>query len=179
MMKFAYFSGGMDRRRPTDGEVVGMLSRIFTVFLAVQIVGMAHAADALTEVSSNVYVAEGVAANDILDQAGRCIKSAAGNNANEVFPEKDGGLVYAVVKTRYERALLSWVVRSRINVYAKDGRYKISHTDIEQYNSSGNGYMPIQKYWGSGWQAAEEALTKWFPAIDSCMSARKVNQSDW
>lgn len=137
-----------------------------------------YAAETLSEVTSEVYQAEGMTKDQINSKALQCIKSSGGNAAGAIEPAIDGDNAYAIVKTTYSHALVSSTVRSRITVQSKDGRFKITHTDIDLFSEMARGgYVPVYKSWGTGWQKSEEALKGWFPDVSGCIL--KKTDDNW
>lgn len=143
--------------------------RLLVLAVAMATSSITYASETLSEVISEVYQAEGMTKDQINNKALQCIKSSAGNAAGAVEPAIDGDSAYAIVRTGYTKAMVSFTVRSRITVLAKDGRFKITHTDIDQFSDLANSYVPVYKSWGTGWQKAEESLKGWFPTISACL----------
>lgn len=76
------------------------------------------------------------------------------------------GVVVARNSLEYRDNLVPWRIRSRMTVEARDGRFRISHGEIERYTDPAHGtqlfggspWGPIGKWRFSGWQKAEAAL---------------------
>lgn len=132
------------------------------------------AAKTLDEVASDVYVAEGKAAAEIAGRAEQCLKSASGNVADKVDPIRDGDSVFAIVITGFSHMLLESKVRSRMTVFAKEGRFKVVHTDIEQPDELRGGMMPVYMHAGGGAKQATAALTKRSAAVADCITKPSV-----
>lgn len=152
--------------------------RPLVLLLAISISSATHAAESLAEVTSEVYQADGMTKDQITSKAMQCIKSSGGNAAKSIEPAVDGDNAYAIVKTAYSHALVAGTVRSRITVQAKDGRFRVVHTDIDNFNDFAKNYIPIYKSWGTGWQKAEAALQGWFPDVSACILKKTEEKTD-
>lgn len=134
----------------------------------------AISAETLTEVISDVVVAEGMTAADIGDRAMQCIKSSSGNVADKVDPARDGDTAYAIVLTAFKTALGSKSTgRSRISVYAKDGRFKVGHSDIQLLRELTNDWGPIYMYAGAGGKQAKAALEARSAGVAACITKKQ------
>ena len=146
--------------------------RIFLgIFVAVIAASAYGAKPPLTEVVGDPIEAPGMTAVQITDRAIECMKSAASNVANLVEPLRDGDTVYAIIFTEYYTALGSAsVARNRMSVFAKEGRFKIAHIDIEQGNPyAPNNWMPIYGHAGGGAKQAKAALEARSAAVAACI----------
>lgn len=140
----------------------------------------ASAVEYLTEVVSDVHEAEGLAANQIVERGMQCIKSTSGNASEYVTPTVDGDTVYAIVRGSHSTMpLTSTTTRSRLSVVARDGRFKVAHTDIEILDSK-YGNHKVVKQWGTGWQKTETALAAWSAEVAACIVKKpEVAGGDW
>lgn len=153
---------------------------IAVTFLAVP--ASANATEYLTEVVSDVQQAEGMSADQIVQRGLQCIKSTGGNSATYVDPAIDGTTAYAIVKTAYTSMMIENIIRSRLSVIAKDGRFKVTHSDIESYNEIARGYIQIQKRWGTGWEKTQSALQERSSLVADCIVKKQENPvvgGDW
>lgn len=144
----------------------------------------AFALENLTEVISDVIEAPGMTAAQIADRGAECLKSAAGNAAEVVDPARDGDTAYAVVRIEYSLMIVKNMVRNRVSVIGKEGRFKIASTDIEYRMDSDNHnykYNPLPKIVGSGWKKAETELRAYHAAVASCITQPKAapGGDDW
>lgn len=142
---------------------------------------VAVASDYLTEVVSDVHPAEGMSANHILERGLQCIKSTGGNGATYIDPAIDGDTAYSVVKLAFTRAMIEDMIRYRVSVVAKDGRFKVASTDIERYSDFTHGYLGIAKVWGTGWQKVEEVVKDHSAKVASCITKTQdpIAAGDW
>ncbi len=67
-------------------------------------------------------------------------------------------------------------VKSALTFMAKDGKFKIRHTNIEYLQKSSgsmhnDGYDKVFKVWGTGWKKAEDALSPVSEKISQCVKA--------
>lgn len=154
------------------------MRKLAALAIAMALASPAYAAETLAEVTSEVYQAEGMSKEQITSKAMQCIKSSGGNAAKSIEPAVDGDNAYAIVKTAYSHALVAGTVRSRITVQAKDGRFRVVHTDIDNFNDFAKNYIPIYKSWGTGWQKAEAALQGWFPDVSTCILRKAEEKTD-
>jgi hypothetical protein len=140
----------------------------------------ANAVDYLTEVVSDVQQAPGMSATQIVDRAQNCIKSTSGNASEHVNPTVDGDTVYAIVRGSHTTMpLVSVVTRSRLSVVAREGRFKVAHTDIEILDNKYGNHQVI-KQWGTGWQKTEAALSVWATEVASCIvTTPEVAGGEW
>jgi hypothetical protein len=140
----------------------------------------ASAVEYLTEVTSEVHQAEGLAVQQIVERGAECIKSTSGNASEYVNPTLDGDTVYAIVRGSHTTMpLISVVTRSRLSVVAREGRFKVAHTDIEILDAK-YGNHRVVKQWGTGWQKTEAALSAWSAEVAACIIKKpEVAGGDW
>lgn len=155
-------------------------TRIAAAVAALALSANAHAVEYLTEVVSDVHQADGMTAAQITERGLQCIKSSSGNAAEYVNPTIDGGTAYAIVRGSHSTMpLITTVTRSRLSVVAKDGRFKVAHTDIEILDHKYGNHMVV-KQWGTGWQKTEAALAQWSAEVASCIIKQPdVSAGDW
>lgn len=155
-------------------------------FLAVlAIVGLstseAHAAEYLTEVTSEVYQTHGTV-REIATRAQTCISQhlASGVTGGQLIinADLDGGIVVANSAIEYG-GLPRWQIRSRFTFEAREGRFRIQQTNLERFNDQFNfGWHPIGKWAGSQWRRAEEAFATSAELVAQCVQAES-QQEDW
>lgn len=142
----------------------------------------ASAVEYLTGVVSDVHQAEGMSATQIAERGLQCIKSTGGNSAEYVDPAIDGTTAYAIVRTSYSSMMVNTILRSRLSVVARDGRFKVAHTDIERYYDPARTYLTIQKGWGTGWEKAQAVLQDRATEVAACVinkPSQPVAGGDW
>jgi len=66
--------------------------------------------------------------------------------------------------------MLTWDLRSKVAIETRDGRFRITHTNIERFNDQGRGWGGVGKWTGSGWQGAENALNRVSRELSRCMT---------
>ncbi len=111
----------------------------------------------------------------IADRGMQCIKSSSGNAADKVDVSRDGDTAYAIVITRYRTGLgAPGTARSRQSVIAKDGRFKIAHSDVEQFREVkftelDADWGPIHGNMGGGLKQAKAALEARSAEVMACI----------
>jgi hypothetical protein len=95
----------------------------------------------------------------------------------------DAGMITANNRIDYKSMLLTQNVKSTMTVLAKEGRFKIRHTNIEGLQKStgymhNTGYSRVRKGWGSGWKDTEKALMGISEKVAACIQT-SPNQKDW
>jgi hypothetical protein len=157
-----------------------MSRRVATAILLAALGSPASAADYLTEVTSQVYQAQGTP-KEIATRASICIaqtlRSGAVNAPQIVSGDLDNGVIVAQNALRFG-SLPEWQIRSRFTFEAREGRFRISQTGIEMFNDMGGGWGPIGKWWGSPWKKAEAAFAGSADAVARCVIAG-ANRDDW
>jgi hypothetical protein len=118
----------------------------------------------------------------IVDRALQCIKSTSGNRAPAVEAAIDGDTVYAVVETDYRFAFAAHIVSSRLSVYARDQRFKIVHTDIDNgtVNPFTRAKMGVHTQPGGPAKGITAALAERSAAVSECIIKKpEVAGGDW
>lgn len=88
------------------------------------------------------------------------------------------GTIIARSQFKYTFNLVSGVLRSTVTFMAKDGRFKITNSNIDRI-LSGYGATPIYKGWGTGWKASEQALIDQNMQIAQCVMKFDQAKSNW
>jgi len=148
------------------------------IIAAMALPSVSLAVDKLTTINGDVKEAPGMSAEDITARALECLRSTAGNHADGVEPATSLNTAYAVIHTEYTSAMLAKLVRARFTVAAKDQRFKIKVSDIESYNDMANGYITLQKMWGTGWKKSQAALEQRSAVISDCILTQEIEE-DW
>lgn len=143
----------------------------------------------LTEVVSPVYEAAATPA-ELSRRAEACFSQYVGQTAGgPVILSSDPatGVVVASNVLEYRDGLAPWRIRSRVTFEARDGRFRIKHTAIERHNDQSFGsqvlgatpWAPVGKWWGSGWQKAQQALEAVSGKVADCVVAPSSTTDDW
>lgn len=152
---------------------------------AIAIGGMAvtsaQAAEYLTEVTSEVYQAQGTT-SEIAARARTCMSQhlASGVTGGELIisADLDGGVIVANSAIEYG-SLPRWKIRSRFTFEARDGRFRIQQTNLERFNDQFNvGWNAIGKWGGSQWRGAESAFVESAANVAQCVRT-ETHRDDW
>lgn len=155
--------------------------RIVVAFIALLLpFAQANAAKTLDEVVGEPVTIEGMSAAQIADRAMQCLQAASSNVADKVTSLRDGDTAYAIVMTGASKMMVQFIVRSRMSVQAKDGRFRIVHSNVEQFREMTNDWGPIYTYAGAGAKQAQSALEARSSAVAGCIT-KTVEQpgGDW
>lgn len=127
----------------------------------------------IAESSSSVYISE---------TPGKRIDGISGG---AVFVSKDieGGTIVANSRTEYGGFLGAQTVQSTLTFRAKEGRFKITHTNIKAASknsgyAANNGFIPVGKWPGSPWKKVTKSLSSVTEDLSSCIVAVEV-EDDW
>lgn len=139
----------------------------------------AHAREYLTNVTSEVYQTAG-SPHDLAARANRCIAQHLTPGRVDapliVNSDLDAGTVVARNAMEYG-SLVRWQIRSTFTFEARDGRFRISQTNIERFYDA-KGWGPIGKWWGSEWKKAEEVFSASAAKVAACVLAGD-RKDDW
>jgi hypothetical protein len=97
----------------------------------------------------------------------------------------ESGTIVANNGFSYSFGLLGGVertARSTMTFQAKDGRFRITHTNIEQFASGqwgGNRWEPIFVAWGTGGKEARDALYQISSKVASCVTVAPAANDNW
>lgn len=141
----------------------------------------AQAAEYLTEVSSEVYQAQGTT-NEIAARARTCMSQhlASGVTGGELIISADmeAGIIVANSAIEYG-SLPRWKIRSRFTFEAREGRFRIQQTNLERFNDQFNvGWNAIGKWSGSQWRGAEAAFVASAATVARCVQTG-ARRDDW
>lgn len=135
----------------------------------------------LTTVVSEPVVTTGTPA-EIASRGEVCMAQALGSGraGGELIVSRDipAGVVVSRNALTYMDGLLRWEIRSRVTLEARQDRFRITHANIERNNDQGGGWSPVGKWWGSGWQKAENALKGQSADLAACISATP-SREEW
>lgn len=154
----------------------------------------ANAADLLDKVESPVYQTAGTPAQ-ITTKAKACMAEILKNDnignstTQSLFSYADDSKLVATSRFEYTYLLLRQSLQSKIIFEAKEGRFRITHTDIgyKQVETNGllawgasvtsvTGHQPIAKVWGTGYEEAEKQINALDSRIADCvMNEQKSN----
>lgn len=155
--------------------------RIVVAFIALLLpFAQANAAKTLDEVVGEPVTIDGMSAAQIADRAMQCLQAASSNVADKVTPLRDGDTAYAIVITGFVKMMVAGNARSRMSVQAKDGRFRIVHSDIELFRELSNDWGPVYTSFGAGAKQVDEALRARSAAVVACIT-KTVEQpgGDW
>lgn len=139
-----------------------------------------HAAETLNEVVGEPVTAEGMTAAALVDRGVECLQAASGNVADKVTPLRDGDTAYAIVITGYKAMMTARTVRSRMSIQAKDGRFRVVHSDVDWFRELTNDWGPVYMYAGAGGKQAKAALEARSTAVTECMLKKpEAAGGDW
>jgi hypothetical protein len=157
-----------------------MVRRVAAIIGLAALASPAAAAEYLTEVMSQVYQAPGTP-KELATRAQTCIaqnlRPGTVNAPQIVSSDLDNGIIVAQSALEYG-SFPVWKIRSRFTFEARDGRFRISQTGLEQFNEMAGGWAGIGKWWGSPWKKAEAAFTASADAVAQCVIARP-KRDDW
>jgi len=113
--------------------------------------------------------------------AGKTGGVTGGNVLVSVDPEQ--GIMVANSRIDYRAMLTARNARSTLTLLAKDGRFKIQHTNIETLQKStgyveNDGYTRQGKWKGAGWEKAQDALQSVSVRLAECIKQPAAG-SDW
>lgn len=143
----------------------------------------------LTEVVSPVYEAAGTPPA-LARRAEACLSQQLGQTSGGpviLSSDPEAGVVVASNALEYRDGMVPWRLRSRVTFEGRDGRFRITHTTIERLNDQAPGaqylgatpWGPIGKWWGSGWQKAQQALVAVSDQVAACVTAPSSATDDW
>jgi hypothetical protein len=148
----------------------------FATFAALGALGAtpALAAEYLTEVTSEVYQADGTP-REIAQRANTCISQhlAPGTTDMQLIVSSDleNGVIVARNAVEYRDGLVQWQIRSTLTFEAREGRFRIAQRNLERFNRS---WGPIGKWSGSSWKKAEQAFLGPANAVAQCVMSPKT-----
>lgn len=151
-----------------------------TKFLAVATGGLmvatpAIAAEYLTEITSEVYQAEGTT-KEIAQRANTCISQHLAPGTTDaqliVSSDLDNGVIVARNAAQYPDGLSNWEIRSTFTLEAREGRFRIVQTNLERFNRN---WGPIGKWSGSGWKKAEQAFIRPANEVAGCVLSSQAD----
>lgn len=150
------------------------------IVVAAAMTSPAAAAEYLTEVTSQVYQTPGTS-RELATRAQTCIaqnlRPGTVNAPQIVSSDLDNGIIVAQSALEYG-SLPAWKARSRFTFEAREGRFRINQTGLEQFNEMAGGWAGIGKWWGSPWKKAEAAFVASADAVARCVMAGP-KQEDW
>jgi hypothetical protein len=157
-----------------------MVRRLAAIIGLAALASPAAAAEYLTEVTSQVYQKPGTP-KELATRAQTCIaqnlRPGTINAPQIVSSDLDNGIIVAQSALEYG-SFPVWKIRSRFTFEARDGRFRISQTGLEQFNEMAGGWAGIGKWWGSPWKKAEAAFTASADAVAQCVIAGP-KRDDW
>ena len=138
----------------------------------------AAATDYLTSVESEVFQTPGTP-REIAARARICMSQVltAGTVNGDVIisSDLDDGIIVARSALKYG-SLPEWEIRSRFTFEAREGRFRITQTNLERFNDMAGGWGPIGKWPGSQWKGAENAFQLAALNVALCVTSKR---QDW
>lgn len=138
------------------------------LLLAALLTSESAAAEYLEQVRSEVFQSPGTA-SELSNRAKMCAARslAPGLQGGNIILSADDTGVVANNSVRYNSGLMEWSLRSKVLIETREGRFRITHTNIERLNNGS--WSSVGKWTGSGWQSAETALTDISRSLSRCM----------
>nr|WP_314437616.1 hypothetical protein [uncultured Brevundimonas sp.] len=157
------------------------MKRWVVLALMVMVAGAAEAQqrEYLTEVVGDAVEANGTA-EEITGRARRCIAENLGSGVvgGELIVSDANNVIVARSASTYIDRMVTWQVRSRLTVEAREGRFRITQSGLERFNSMSGGWSGIGKWRGSGWERAEQAFKATSAAVQACVT-QQAKSDDW
>ena len=149
--------------------------------MMIVIAAPAGAAEYLTNVTSEVFQTAG-SHDDIARRGQACIAQKLHAVDGPVILNSDPASGTVTARNSFEYGTLPrWKTRSTLTFEAKDGRFRMIHTNIEQFNDGalgGPGWYGVGKWWGSTGKRVEKELTELSRAIAQCVTTAE-KKDDW
>lgn len=164
------------------------------LFLSLFLTNQILAAELVEKVESPVFQHESTA-SQLTSRGKVCIaelvKFESGSNSatNPIIIEAENKII-ANSRFEYTYLLLRHSAKSKLVFEARDGRFKITHTDIgyKQVATSGGlawgaskndneGHIQLAKVWGTGWEELEKQLQNLSVKVADCVIREK--KQDW
>jgi hypothetical protein len=169
--------------------------RLVVLVLGLAAASPAAAAEYLQRVDSPVITATGSQA-ELAKRARLCLAqkaNAGGSSAAAVTFDPDAGVVVSPAVFGYSSLGIPWAVRSTLTIETKDGRFRMSHTNLQQRQgrpaiqdvldtANGRGpraegeWMGVGMWWGASHAKVEAAAAELSKAVANCISAAPA---DW
>lgn len=161
---------------------------------------------------SPVYPVEGVSKSEIIQRAQVCVPKhvsfapvAASGGTGSLFGtgdlgittsttigagalielvDADAGILIANSRVNFVGALiLQFVVQSRMQIEARDGRFRITTSDMQELqkstgSASNDGFQPLIAVGGTGWKKSIGYAVSAVDKVAACMSSAPAND-DW
>jgi hypothetical protein len=141
--------------------------------------GEAGAPEYLTRVDSAVFQAPKTA-NEIHERAKTCIAEnlAPGAQGGQLIISDDGTTIVANSVIRFSAKMVPWTIRTRMILEAREGRFRISHTNIESFNEYSRDWIGVGKWFGSDWKTVESSLQDVSTTLAQCVMTSSTD-SNW
>ena len=107
------------------------------------------------------------------------VKPGFVNAPTIVSSDIETGTIVANNSFRYSYGLLSPTARTTMTFQAKDGRFRIIHTGIEQFLDAQTGWTPIGTWTFSGGDSAREAIESISAALAKCVQTGPAANDNW
>lgn len=146
----------------------------------------AHAEN-LESVESQVYTMAG-SRQHLLARAQVCIPQVIrpGAPGMPLIVDRDeaAGMIVVDLYSHFSARLITWAIHSHMTFEAKDGRFRIVHSGIEETAdprgplSLNPGWVPVSKDFPNPWKHAQKSLEDSSAKLSECMM-RPAAASDW
>ncbi len=122
----------------------------------------------------------------VIEKAVACTSTIVTTRSQETplfsTQDPDSGLLVANIRVEYYAALTQRVVQSRLTIEAREGRFRMTHSDMR--NSVGSSPADLHlltKIWGTSWERSIKELSDTSEKIAACIksSAEPKKAEDW
>jgi len=155
-------------------------------------------AEYLEQVETDVYQTTGTV-KEIFTKAKSCLAQIVRNEGvrmadsavgegiqgGDIFVEANAetGIITANSRVDYKAKMLEYNVKSTLVFMAKEGRFKMRHSNIEylqKYTGSVNntGYSRVGKWFGTGWKDTQKALLGASEKVAQCVMV-EPKKEEW
>lgn len=166
-----------------------ILKRTVFLSLAALTIGLSVDANAanIDEVDSQVYTATGTR-QQILARAAVCVaqvmRPGIPNAPLILSRDNTAGVLVIDNYTHFSARLVTWALHTTMTLEAKNGRFRIVHTGIEQTAdpqgpmSAHPSWVPVSKGFPNPWKHAQQAIEDVSTRLANCVT-RAPKPSDW
>jgi hypothetical protein len=120
---------------------------------------------------------------EITKRASTCIaqivKPGLVNAPTIISSDVEAGVIVANNSFKFSRGLLETTARTTLTFQAKDGRFRIIHTSIEQLLDAQQGWIGIGTWTFSGGDAAKEAIEAISQSLATCVKSNPAAKDNW
>jgi len=148
--------------------------------VAVVLVPAAANAENLDEVDSQVYTTTGTH-QEIMARAATCVAQLMkpGRPGTPLILSRDDAAGVMVIDnyTSFSARMITWALHTKMTFEAKDGRFRIIHTGIEQtadvmgQMSPHPNWVPVNKGFPNPWKHAQKAVEDTSTRLATCVTS--------